>query len=117
MKSTKALVSALLVCGAANSSLAQELLWRNLANGNTTSDDSMIWADGSYYDAEVADDFDVMGSVERVLASGYSCFNSCSDAVVAGVYVRFYQSTPANMPGTDHSRASATSAPSVPTVA
>ena len=97
MQATRTLLLAFFVCAATNSSLAQQdLLWRNLANGNTTSDDSKI---STGYDSEVADDFDVMGSVERVLLSGYSCFNSCSDAVVSGVYVRFYESTPTDTPG------------------
>ncbi len=52
MKSTTALVLTFCVCGATNSSLAQELLWRNLANGNTNSDHSMITVGSSPYDAE-----------------------------------------------------------------
>ena len=70
----------------------------NLTDGNTNSQHSMITVGSSPYDSEVADDFDVVGSVERVLMSGYGCF-SCGGFVVSGVYVRFYESTPAETPG------------------
>ncbi len=98
MQSTKTLVLAFCVCGATNSSLAQDLLWMNLTDGNSTSRHSMITVGSSASDAEVADDFDVVGSVERVLMSGYGCF-SCGGVAVVGVHVRFYESTPANTPG------------------
>ena len=98
MKSSQALVLAMCVCGVANSALGQELLWMNLTDGNTTSQQSMTTVGSSSYDSEVADDFDVVGSVERVLMSGNGCF-SCGGFVVVGVHVRFYESTPANTPG------------------
>ena len=70
----------------------------NLTDGNTNSRDSMITSGSGAYDGEVADDFDVVGTVERVLMSGYGC-SSCGGVVVLGVYVRFYESTPAGTPG------------------
>lgn len=45
-------------------------------------------------DIEIADDFELFGSVRRIVATGYDCFN-CLPPDVAGVYVRFYQWTPA----------------------
>ncbi len=52
MQFVKAIVLAICVCTATDSSLAQDLLWRNLANGNTNSDHSMITVGSSPYDAE-----------------------------------------------------------------
>ena len=98
MKVLQVLVSVFCVCGAANGSLAQELLWMNLTDGNSTSQYSMITVGSSPYDAEVADDFDVVGTIERVFMSGYGC-SSCGGVEVVGVYVRFYESTPADTPG------------------
>ncbi|MHC5109618.1 MAG: hypothetical protein ACYTHJ_07045 [Planctomycetota bacterium] len=94
--STRILV--LLISGfCIHTAAAQELLWLNPANGNSTSRDSMIAPDNPY-DAEIADDFDVVGSVERVLVSGYGCFN-CTNIVAAGIYLRFYEPTADNAPG------------------
>ncbi len=81
MRSTLAFVLAACVCGVANSSLGEELLWMNLADGNSTSRNTMITSGSSTYDGEVADDFDVEGNIERVLMSGYGCF-SCGGHVV-----------------------------------
>lgn len=46
---------------------------------------------------EAADDFDVVGSIERVWVNGYGCFQ-CSPPTVLGVHVRFYEWT-ASGPG------------------
>ena len=45
-------------------------------------------------DVEIADDFEVHGTIERIVVSGYDCFN-CATPDVAGAYVRFYAWTPA----------------------
>jgi hypothetical protein len=41
---------------------------------------------------EVADDIDIVGTVERVLLNGYRDFSAPRNPVVHGVYVRFYES-------------------------
>jgi hypothetical protein len=51
-------------------------------------------ADEPLTDIEIADDFELIGTVSRVVAGGYECFN-CAPPDVAGAYVRFYQWTPA----------------------
>lgn len=44
-------------------------------------------------DIEVADDFELFGTVERIVASGWDCFQ-CAPVEVAGAWVRFYSWTP-----------------------
>jgi hypothetical protein len=40
-------------------------------------------------DVEIADDFEVYGTIHRILVSGYDCFN-CASPDVLGAFVRFY---------------------------
>lgn len=49
----------------------------------------------SQYDGEAADDFNVIGQVERVLADGFDCFGCGAGQPVTGAWVRFYAWTPA----------------------
>lgn len=74
------------------------ILWNQPANGNTTSNTSMlIPGDTSPWDTEVADDFDVVGEIQRVVVAGHGC-GQCSAPDLDGVWVRFWTWTP-NGPG------------------
>lgn len=45
-------------------------------------------------DKEIADDFNVIGTIEQVLADGDDCQGCFGNQPVTGVYVRFYEWTP-----------------------
>jgi hypothetical protein len=55
---------------------------------NYTVVPSVIWTNPSA-NQEAADDFNVVGTVTRVVANGNGCFQ-CAPAALAGVWVRFY---------------------------
>lgn len=86
-----ALLSGLL----AGSALAQgnELLHTNPSNSSYTAVESYVLTTIPF-DREAADDFDAVGTVERVTVHGKPCF-PCSPADVASVTVRFYEHTAA----------------------
>ena len=68
--------------------------------GNTTGIDTDVESGTPGFfgkPVETADDFDVVGSVERLYVAGNDCFG-CVAPVVAGVHVRFYEWT-ADGPG------------------
>lgn len=44
-------------------------------------------------DVEVADDFELVGTLERIVATGFDCFQ-CAPIEVAGAFVRLYAWTP-----------------------
>jgi hypothetical protein len=64
---------------------------------NYTTVPSVIWTNPAS-NQEAADDVNVVGSVTRVIANGYGCFQ-CAPAALAGVWVRFY-AWQAGLPGT-----------------
>jgi hypothetical protein len=57
---------------------------------NFTTIPSVVWTNPAS-NQEAADDFNVMGTVTRVVANGNGC-SSCVPAALAGVHVRFYAS-------------------------
>jgi hypothetical protein len=73
----------------------QELIY--LQFGNTTGIDTDVEScvPGLFGKTwEVADDFELVGRVERLFVSGNDCFG-CVPPVVAGAHVRFYEATAA----------------------
>ena len=69
------------------------LLTQEINDGYTTAfGPSTVWPGQS--DKEVADDFELTGQIERLVAVGKGCAN-CSPPQIDGVYVRFYEHTPA----------------------
>lgn len=91
----KHLVALILLAAAATSSVGQsEIVWNNPWNTNATqigpsSDSPESWG-------EVADDFDAVASIDRIIArgDGAGCF-SCDPPATLGVFVRFYEWTDA----------------------
>jgi hypothetical protein len=63
---------------------------------NYTTVPSVLWTSPPS-NQEAADDFDVIGTVTRVVANGNGCWQ-CASPVLAGVYVRFY-AWQAGLPG------------------
>ena len=55
---------------------------------NYTTVPSVIWTNPAS-DQEAADDFNVTGTITRVVANGHGCFQ-CAPTALAGVWVRFY---------------------------
>lgn len=85
------------LCAVASPSHAQSpqiLLWDNPNDGNTTAEDSIVY-DAFTIDREVADDFDVEGTIERVAIAGNGCTFGCDpSSFLEGVFVRFWSATP-----------------------
>lgn len=96
-RGTTTLITAWLIL-TGGSARAAELLWDQW-HGSNTAVDSMEYAAGTSWEA--ADDFDVVGSIERVYASGKGCWQ-CAPAQVAGVRVRFHEWTPAGPGAQQH---------------
>jgi hypothetical protein len=71
-----------------------EVVWVNPANSTMMTIPSVLRAAAPAEDSEAADDFEVAGTIERIDVGGYQCFN-CALTQVAGVFVRFYEWTPA----------------------
>jgi Bacterial Ig domain/IPT/TIG domain/Viral BACON domain len=68
------------------------LIWSQTSDGQSIIGPSVkTQADTPPVNQEVADDFDIVGTVERVLMYGYRDFSSPRNPVVHGIYVRFYQ--------------------------
>lgn len=82
---------------AAHAGGANWVVWSQPLNSNWATVPSFA-SSRPALDVEVADDFELAGSVQRVVATGWDCFN-CLPPVVAGVHVRFYEWT-AQGPGT-----------------
>ena len=73
---------------------ASDLLFSQLVDGQSVFGPSDVWTP-SNVDREVADDFDVVGSIDRVVADG-----SASDFLTfQGVHVRFYAYNTDGTPG------------------
>jgi len=77
---------------------AAELLW-STAWDNWTTIESVVWTDPAK-NVEATDDFDVVGTIERLLIGGHnSCIGGCPvPPTIGGVWVRFYESA-AGVPG------------------
>lgn len=70
------------------------LLYSQFSDGQSTFGPSELWAPASV-NSEVADDFDVVGNIERVYAEGFVW----GAVDFQGVYVRFYQYNANGTPG------------------
>ena len=93
---SRVLALALLLAPAAGAQ--QEAIFAQF--GNTTGIDTDVDSSTPGFfgqPVEAADDFDVVGTIERVYVSGYGC-SACAAPTVAGVHVRFYEWT-ASGPG------------------
>ena len=66
-------------------------LWSNGWEGGYDFDSFAVQATGATF--EVADDFEVLGEIQRVIAYGYAC-SGCPVDDVVGVRVRFYAWSP-----------------------
>src|SRR5512132_3680843 len=73
-----------------------ELIFSQLEDGQSIHGPSNH-APGGPVDAEVADDFDLTASIDRIVAYGFNFPNPVPD--FGGVYVRFYASSGSGGPG------------------
>jgi hypothetical protein len=73
---------------------ASDLLFSQLSDGQSTYGPSELWT-AAGINSEVADDFDVVGSIDRVVASGFIW----GTVDFRGVYVRFYAYKADGTPG------------------
>ncbi len=70
------------------------LLWDQISDGRSVFGPSVKTRSGSpAQDEELADDFDIVGTIDRVVLYGYRDFNAAPNAVVHGAWVRFYNGT------------------------
>jgi len=92
----KVMLAAIVTCLGAISVPAQasDLLFSQLFDGQSVFGPSDVWTP-SNVDREVSDDFDVVGSIDRVVAEG----SASSFLTFRGVYVRFYEYLPDGTPG------------------
>lgn len=90
--SSVALLVSLVITTSATAGGGSWVVWSQPQNTNWAIVPSFVSTD-PVIDVEIADDFEIVGSVERIVATGYDCF-SCAPADVAGAYVRFYEWTP-----------------------
>jgi len=84
----------LLLAGATRGSASAQanwVVWSQPVNTNWAVVPSYVGTD-PVYDVEIADDFELFGTVGRIVATGYDCFN-CAAPEIAGVYVRLYDWT------------------------
>ncbi len=65
---------------------ASEVIYSQAVDGQSIFGPSEVWTP-SNINSEVADDFDVVGSIDRVFANGYVS----GSVTFGGVYVRFYE--------------------------
>ncbi len=97
MKTTLMVVTAVLA-GLQAPARAEELLYANPGNSNWTTIPSAVWSNPPANE-EAADDFDVVGTIERVIIGGdNACLVVCLPPPVVGVTMRFYEWT-ASGPG------------------
>jgi hypothetical protein len=73
---------------------SSSLLYSQLPDGQSTYGPSQLWS-ASGVNSEIADDFSVIGNIDRVYASGFVW----GAVDFQGVYVRFYQYGADNKPG------------------
>ena len=69
------------------------VVWQQLINFSDFSD----WGPSQYPGSEIADDFDVVGTISRIDVNGYGAYTG--DRNFNGVYIRFYAYGSDNMPG------------------
>src|SRR6476646_5669424 len=79
---------------AINSLPASDLLYSQSVDGQSAFGPSEVWTP-SNINSEVADDFEVVGSIDRVIANGYVP----GAPAFQGVNVRFYEYLPDGTPG------------------
>lgn len=92
-------IAAVAIIGSGSVASAEDLLWETLPGGSRlhTSSTSMVLGGIYRTNDEVADDFNVDGSIDRLVFHGRSCI-SCPQPVTLGAFVRFYEWT-ASGPG------------------
>lgn len=74
----------------------QTVVWQQLINFSDFSD----WGPSQFgggVNSEVADDFDVVGTITRIDVNGYGAYTG--DATFSGIYVRFYTYGTDDLPG------------------
>jgi PQQ-like domain len=87
-------VVAMLMWGGMLRAQASELLFSQLSDGQSTYGPSELWTPAGV-NSEVVDDFDLVGNIDRVFASGFIW----GIVDFQGVYVRFYQYGADGKPG------------------
>ena len=87
-------VVAMLMWGGMLRAQASELLFSQLSDGQSTYGPSELWTPAGV-NSEVVDDFDLVGNIDRVFASGFIW----GIVNFQGVYVRFYQYGADGKPG------------------
>lgn len=90
----------MILLAAAGSARAQEVIWSQGNDLKSTWGPSTKSQSASYnVNSELADDFDLVGTVNRVDVSGYNSYQSSLIPAFFGVYVRFYASNADGTPG------------------
>ena len=88
------LLLAALTFGSSVKAQSPDIVWQQLINYSDFSD----WGPSqSSPGGEIADDFDVVGTITRIDVNGYGAYTG--DANFGGVYVRFYAYGANNLPG------------------
>src|SRR5918995_4337089 len=86
-------VSAFILAGLVRAQ-ASDLLFSQMSDGQSAFGPSELWT-AAGINSEVADDFDVVGNIDRVVASGFIW----GTVDFRGVYVRFYAYNADGKPG------------------
>ena len=80
---------------------AQEVVWQQAGDGQSAWGPSQRSQTSTYgvVDSELADDFDLVGTITQVYAAGYNGAQTNSPPPLSGVYVRFYAFNADGTPG------------------
>lgn len=94
MKTKEILISLLILLCLTGVARGGELLFSQAADNQSTYGPSQLWSDTGI-NSEIADDFQVTGSIDRVVARGFTW----GIIDFRGVYIRFYEFGANNAPG------------------
>lgn len=80
--------------------LAQELIWSQTRDlKNSWGPSTRAQSSSSNLNTELADDFDIVGTITRIDVSGFNSFQSSLTPAFYGLYVRFYAQNADGTPG------------------
>lgn len=82
---------AMVIAGVTSGAGASHVVWSQPWNSTWDAPPSIVTTRPAA-STELADDFEVNGTIERIVVSGNDCFQ-CAPPIVAGVWVRFYEWT------------------------
>src|SRR3990172_3939930 len=102
-QASETLVGAMMLLNAAlapPSAVAEEIIWQQVYDLQGSWGPSQITpSNPAQLNQELADDFDVVGTVSRVDVTGFNGFFGAGSAPFYGLYVRFYAFGPDGKPG------------------